>query len=88
MIGYTLTTHQTPKDGLKVDAVLVHEGVDIVRQIYFAFILDRNSQSPAIVASTEGGVEIEEVAKNNPEAVKVYPIGLETGITKELLDTL
>lgn len=88
MIGYTLTTHQTPKAGLKVDAVLVHEGVDIVRQIYFAFILDRNSQSPAIVASTEGGVEIEEVAKNNPDAVKVYPVGLETGITKEILDTL
>lgn len=56
MIGYNLVTHQTTKKGLKVNAVLVHEGVDIVRQIYFAFILDRNSQSPAIVASTEGGV--------------------------------
>lgn len=59
MLGYNLVTHQTTKDGLKVNAVLIHEGVDIVRQIYFAFILDRNSQSPAIVASTEGGVEIE-----------------------------
>lgn len=58
MIGYNLITHQTTKDGLKVNAVLVHEGVDIDRQIYFAFILDRNSQSPAIVASIEGGVEI------------------------------
>ena len=56
MIGYNLITHQTTKQGLKVNAVLVHEGVDIARQIYFAFILDRNSQSPAIVASTEGGV--------------------------------
>lgn len=56
MIGYNLVTHQTTKDGLKVNAVLVHEGVDIVRQIYFAFILDRNTQGPAIVASTEGGV--------------------------------
>ncbi len=52
MIGYNLVTHQTTKDGLKVNAVLVHEGVDIKRQIYFAFILDRNSQGPAIVAST------------------------------------
>lgn len=52
MIGYNLITHQTTKDGLKVNAVLVHEGVDIVRQIYFAFILDRNTQGPAIVAST------------------------------------
>lgn len=77
MIGYNLVTHQTTKAGLKVDAVLIHEGVDIVRQIYFAFILDRNSQRPAIVASTEGGVEIEEVAKKTPEAVKVYPIELD-----------
>jgi len=56
MIGYNLVTIQTPKDGLKVNAVLIHEGVDIVRQIYLAFILDRNTQRPAIVASTEGGV--------------------------------
>lgn len=81
MIGYNLITHQTTKEGLKVNAVLVHEGVDIVRQIYFAFILDRNSQGPAIVASTEGGVEIEEVAKKNPSAVKVYPIDIKKGIT-------
>lgn len=59
MIGYNLITHQTTKDGLKVNAVLVHEGVDIKRQIYFAFILDRNTQGPAIVASNEGGVQIE-----------------------------
>jgi succinyl-CoA synthetase beta subunit len=56
MIGYNLVTHQTTKDGLKVNAVLIHEGVDIVRQIYLAFILDRNSQRPAIVASLEGGM--------------------------------
>jgi succinyl-CoA synthetase beta subunit len=56
MIGYNLITHQTTKEGLKVNAVLVHEGVDIKRQIYFAFILDRNTQGPAIVASTEGGM--------------------------------
>lgn len=88
MIGYNLVTHQTTKAGLKVNAVLIHEGVDIVRQIYLAFILDRNSQSPAIVASTEGGVEIEEVAKHNPDAVKLYPISLDTGITNELLNSL
>lgn len=85
MIGYNLVTHQTPKGGLKCNAVLVHEGVDIKRQIYFAFILDRNSQSPAIVASTEGGVEIEEVARTNPDAVKVYPIAIDQGITEDLL---
>ena len=88
MIGYNLITHQTTKDGLKVNAVLVHEGVDIKRQIYFAFILDRNTQGPAIVASTQGGMEIEEVAKRNPEAVKVYPIDIKTGITPQLLKQL
>ena len=88
MIGYNLVTHQTPKDGLKVNAVLIHEGVDIVRQIYLAFILDRNSQRPAIVASTEGGMEIEEVAKHNPDAVKLYVIEVDTGITDELLNKL
>ena len=88
MIGYNLITHQTTKDGLKVNAVLVHEGVDIKRQIYFAFILDRQSQSPAIVASIEGGVEIEEVAKTNPDAVKVYPINLSTGVTDQILNSL
>ena len=88
MIGYNLITHQTTKEGLKVNAVLIHEGVDIVRQIYLAFILDRNSQRPAIVCSTEGGVEIEEVAKHHPEKVKVFPIEVDQGITEELLDTL
>jgi succinyl-CoA synthetase beta subunit len=52
MIGYNLITHQTTKDGLKVKAVLIHEGVNIKRQIYFAFILDRSTQGPAIIAST------------------------------------
>lgn len=52
------------------------------------FILDRNSQRPAIVASTEGGVEIEEVAKNNPDAVKLYPIEVDLGITDEILNKL
>ena len=60
--------------GLLVNAVLVHEGVDIVKQIYLAFILDRNTQKPAIVASRNGGVEIEEVAKTDPESIIVQPI--------------
>jgi succinyl-CoA synthetase beta subunit len=88
MLGYTLVTHQTTKEGLKVNAVLIHEGVDIVRQIYLAFILDRNSQRPAIVASTEGGMEIEEVAKTKPEAIKTYIIEVDTGITDAILNSL
>ncbi|KAL4439632.1 hypothetical protein ABPG74_004034 [Tetrahymena malaccensis] len=88
MIGYNLITHQTPKAGLRVDAVLVHEGVDIVRQIYLAFILDRNSQKPAIVASVNGGVDIEEVAKTHPESIIVQPICPSAGLTDADLNTV
>ncbi|CAK92611.1 unnamed protein product (macronuclear) [Paramecium tetraurelia] len=92
MIGYKLVTHQTPKEGLQVNAVLVHEGVDIVRQLYIAFILDRNSQKPAIVASINGGMEIEEVAKTDPNSIIVLPIDVNTGLTDQIankvIDTL
>lgn len=88
MIGYNLITHQTPKAGLKVNAVLVHEGVDIVRQIYLAFVLDRNSQKPAIVASVNGGVEIEEVAKTDPQSIIVHPICPAAGLTEADLNTV
>lgn len=81
MIGYTLVTHQTKKEGLRVDAVLVNEGIDINKQIYLAFVLDRNSQKPALVVSKEGGVEIEEVAKRNPDAIKVYPFERHEGLS-------
>jgi succinyl-CoA synthetase beta subunit len=88
MIGYNLVTPQTPKEGLKVNAVLVHEGVDIRRQIYIAFILDRNTQGPAIVASINGGVEIEEVAKTHPESIIVVPIDIKKGLVDADLDKL
>ena len=81
MIGYTLVTHQTKKEGLRVDAVLVNEGIDINKQIYLAFVLDRNSQKPALVVSKEGGVEIEEVAKRNPDAIMVYPFERHEGLS-------
>lgn len=61
MIGYNLITHQTIKEGLQVNAVLVHEGIDISREIYLAFIQDRNTQGPCIIASKFGGMEIEDV---------------------------
>jgi succinyl-CoA synthetase beta subunit len=86
MLGYNLITHQTTKAGLKVNAVLIHEGVDIKRQIYLAFILDRNSQGPALVASVNGGMEIEEVAKKDPKSILVEPIDVAKGLTPEILN--
>ena len=81
MIGYNLITHQTVKEGLKVNAVLVHEGVDIDRQIYLAFILDRNTQGPALIASKFGGMEIEEVAREHPESIIFHPIDIKLGLS-------
>ena len=84
MIGYNLITNQTKAEGLPVKAVLIHEGVDIERQIYLAILLDRKYQGPAIVASKNGGMEIEEVAHNHPESIFVQPIDIKKGITNEL----
>jgi succinyl-CoA synthetase beta subunit len=55
--------------GLKVEKVLVTEAVDIAREIYLGIIVDRKSRKPLMMASSEGGVEIEEVAKTKPEAI-------------------
>lgn len=86
MLGYNLITHQTTKEGLPVNSVLVLESVDIKEQIYCAFLLDRTHQKPVLIVSNEGGVDIEDVAQNKPEAIHVFPIDIETGLTKEILD--
>src|ERR1700731_1006683 len=62
MLGQTLVTHQTGPAGRVVHKVLVGESAEIAREIYFAILLDRASAAPLIVASTEGGGEIETVA--------------------------
>ena len=83
MIGYNLTTIQTPPGGLLVKSVLVHEGVDIDKQIYLAMLHDRKNQGLCIVSSTKGGMDIEEVAHSDPDAIKVHPIDILTGFSKE-----
>jgi succinyl-CoA synthetase beta subunit len=69
MLGQILVTHQTGPAGRVVDKVLVAESADIAREIYFAILLDRVTAAPLIVASTEGGVEIEAVAAKSPEKI-------------------
>src|SRR2546423_3068907 len=69
MLGQTLVTHQTGPTGRVVRKVLVAESVDIAREIYFAILRDRPTASALIVASTEGGVEIESVAAKSPEKI-------------------
>jgi succinyl-CoA synthetase beta subunit len=83
MIGYNLVTHQTPPEGLLVKSVLVHEGVDIDKQLYLAFLHDRKNQGLCVVSSTKGGMDIEEVAEKDPDAIKVYPINILKGFSKD-----
>ena len=80
MLGQILVTHQTGPDGRKVNKVLVAESADIAREIYFAVLLDRATAAPLIVASTEGGVEIEAVAAKSPEKIIREPINPLVGL--------
>ncbi len=66
--------------GLPVDRVLVAPAADIAEEYYFSFLLDRANRAYLCIASVEGGVEIEEVAKTNPDAVKQIPIDAGTGV--------
>jgi len=74
MLGQILVTHQTGPAGRLVSKVLIAESADIAREIYFAVLLDRATAAPLIVASTEGGVEIEAVAAESPEKIIREPI--------------
>ncbi len=69
MIGMTLVTHQTGPEGKKVEKVYIEEGADIQKEYYLGMVLDRSSEMPVMMASTEGGMEIEEVAAKNPEKI-------------------
>lgn len=83
MIGFNLITIQTPAEGLPVKSVLVHEGVDIDRQIYLAFLHDRKNQGLCCVYSKKGGMDIEAVAEEDPEAIHTETINLTDGLTDE-----
>jgi len=67
MIGNNLVTHQTGPAGRQVRRVLVEQGVDIAREIYLAMVLDRAQARVTVIGSSQGGVEIEEVAERHPE---------------------
>jgi succinyl-CoA synthetase beta subunit len=69
MLGQVLVTHQTGPEGKLVSKVFVGEAVDISKELYFAILLDRVTSTHTIIASTEGGVNIEEVAEKTPEKI-------------------
>lgn len=80
MMGITLVTHQTGPEGQVVRRLYVEEASKIVKEYYLSFVVDRDTSSVVIMASSEGGVEIEEVAEKHPEKIIKVKIDPATGI--------
>lgn len=92
MLGMMLVTHQTGPAGQQVNRLLVEEGVDIARELYVGLVIDRSSQRVVVMASSEGGTEIEEVAAKTPEKIfKTFvdpKLGLSEGEAAEMMNQL
>ncbi len=80
LLGKNLVTHQTGPAGREVKRVYVEEGCDIARELYLGVLIDRETGRVTLIASTEGGVEIEEVAERSPEKILRVAIDPATGI--------
>ena len=80
MLGHVLVTKQTGPDGKEVKRLYVEEGADIARELYLSLLVDRATSRILIMASTEGGMEIEEVAEHSPEKILKATIDPATGI--------
>ncbi len=74
LLGKTLVTHQTGPKGRKVRRLLIEEGASIAKELYLSLLVDRDTGWPVFIASTEGGMEIEEVAALTPEKIVKEPI--------------
>lgn len=79
MLGNTLVTIQTGEAGKQVNRLYITDGADIAREFYLALLVDRASSEVAFVVSTEGGMDIEEVAHSTPEKIKTFSIDPATG---------
>lgn len=73
MLGSTLVTKQTGEEGQPVQTLYVEGGCDIADELYLAVLVDRESGTPVVIASSEGGMDIEEVAESNPEKILKEP---------------
>ncbi|MFP4294477.1 MAG: ADP-forming succinate--CoA ligase subunit beta [Halothiobacillaceae bacterium] len=88
LLGTRLVTHQTGPQGLPVSAVLVEEATDIARELYLALTVDRQNERVAVMASTEGGMDIEEVAEQTPEKLFRLAVHPATGLMPHQARTL
>ena len=80
ILGKTLVTHQTGPEGKVVQRLLVEQGLAIKSELYLAIVVDRETRRIAIMASTEGGMDIEEVAANTPEKIQTIAIDPAVGL--------
>jgi len=92
ILGMNLITHQTGPEGKIVNKILITEALDIEKEYYFAITFDRSKNSDVFIVSSEGGVDIEEVAENNPDQIiKAWiddsPKALESAV-KEIITSL
>ncbi|MCM2563447.1 ADP-forming succinate--CoA ligase subunit beta [Lutimaribacter sp. EGI FJ00015] len=79
MLGKTLVTHQTGPAGKRVNRIYIEDGSDIERELYLALLVDRVSSRVSFVCSTEGGMDIEEVAASTPEKILSFSVDPATG---------
>ena len=80
MLGEVLVTHQTGPEGLPINMVYVETGSQIERELYFSFVIDRASERVSVMASADGGMDIEEVAEKTPERIISLSINPATGM--------
>lgn len=80
MLGMTLVTHQTGPKGQKVGRIYIEEGCDIKRELYLGLLVDRATSRVTVMASTEGGMDIEEVAAKHPEKIQKFSVDPATGM--------
>ena len=81
MLGMTLITHQTGPEGKEVGRVYIEEGSDIARELYLSALVDRATSRISFIASTEGGMDIEEVAEKTPEKILTISVDPASGIS-------
>src|SRR6267154_1293076 len=88
ILGMTLVTHQTGPEGRLVKRLLVEEGADIRKELYVGMVVDRATQRVTLMASSEGGMEIEEVAAHTPEKIHKVAIDPVAGLTDAQADDI
>ncbi len=84
MLNHQLITKQSGPAGKPVSAVYIVERKYPLHESYLSVVMDRKNQSTMIIASSEGGMSVEEVAKKNPEAIKKFPVNINEGVSDEL----